>query len=305
VNRIDPRGKEDLVETEGEEEEAPAEEKGLDELSRRINCTLDTISSGLDVLGAIQSGDLFGTGFALTGFAANFENCSAEASGKKKSGPSEPGTCPLCFAAGTPVHTNRGDVPVEQIKVGDEVESRNSQTGTLEKEPVTALIAPHKGILLEMRIEGERTPLRPSLGHPFWVKRGTAEPDWVPADHMRVGDSYNHCKVSGAGWWRSPRSQARKRSTTSPSTKTTTTSSARLASSFTTQAAGNFLKWGISFDASTRYTGPTLDGYGGSPGPNVVDSGTRRNMLSQERELKKRFPGPLNCERGAGSNSMW
>jgi hypothetical protein len=68
---------------------------------------------------------------------------------------------------------------------------------------------------------------------------------------------------------------------------------------------GNFLKWGISFDASTLYTGPTLDGYGGSPGPNVVDSGTRRNMLSQERELKKRFPGPLNCERGAGSNSMW
>jgi hypothetical protein len=39
-----------------------------------------------------------------------------------------------------------------------------------------------------MRIEGERTPLRPSTGHSFWVKRGDAEPAWIESDKMRVGD---------------------------------------------------------------------------------------------------------------------
>jgi len=47
VNRIDPRGKEDLVEEEGAEEEAPAAEAREKQLSQRINCVLDTASSGL------------------------------------------------------------------------------------------------------------------------------------------------------------------------------------------------------------------------------------------------------------------
>jgi len=40
-----------------------------------------------------------------------------------------------------------------------------------------------------VRVEGERTPLRPSLGHPFWVKRGDAvDGVWMEAGTMRVGD---------------------------------------------------------------------------------------------------------------------
>jgi hypothetical protein len=51
-------------------------------------------------------------------------------------------------------------VPIEKIAVGDEVVSRNSKTGKLEDEPVTALTPKHKDSLLEVRVEGERTPLR-------------------------------------------------------------------------------------------------------------------------------------------------
>ena len=98
-------------------------------------------------------------------------------------------TCPLCFAAGTPVHTDHGGVPIEKVEVGDEVQSHNAKTGELENEPVTALTPQHKDSLLELRIEGERDPLRPSTHHPFWVKRGEIPGGrWIEAGNLRVGD---------------------------------------------------------------------------------------------------------------------
>ena len=72
--------------------------------------------------------------------------------------------------------------------MGDEVVSRNSVTGKLESEPVTALTPLHKDSLLEIRIEGEHDPLRPSTRHPFWVKRGEAQAAWIESGSMRVGD---------------------------------------------------------------------------------------------------------------------
>jgi len=79
-------------------------------------------------------------------------------------------------------------VPVEKIAVGDEVVARNRATGKLETRAVTALTTPHHDKLLEVRVEGEHDPLRPSTGHPFWVKRGEAQGAWIPAGEMRVGD---------------------------------------------------------------------------------------------------------------------
>ena len=180
VNRIDPRGKEDLVE-EGEEDEIPvAAEPGERALAARINCILDTAAGALNALSALESGDYLGGGVGAISLAVDWETCSGEASGKG-------GKC--CFAAGTPVHTNHGDVPVEKIEVGDEVESRNRDNGRLESKPVTALTPLHKDRLLELRIEGERTPLRPSIDHPFWVKRGDAQDgEWMLAGEMRTGD---------------------------------------------------------------------------------------------------------------------
>ena len=76
------------------------------------------------------------------------------------------------------------------VEVGDEVVSRNRTNGRFEPQHVTALTPSHQDKLVEMRIEGERTPLRPSTSHPFWVKRGdSADGGWTNAGQMRVGDS--------------------------------------------------------------------------------------------------------------------
>jgi Pretoxin HINT domain/A nuclease family of the HNH/ENDO VII superfamily with conserved AHH len=117
----------------------------------------------------------------LEQFSYNLENCSAEGEGTQ--------TCELCFAAGTPVHTDRGDVPIEKIQVGDEVIARNSKTGKLEKEPVTALTPRHTDALLELRIEAEHDALRPSTHHPFRARHGDDPVDtWVDSGKLNVGD---------------------------------------------------------------------------------------------------------------------
>jgi hypothetical protein len=80
-------------------------------------------------------------------------------------------------------------VPIEKIEVGDRVFSRNRQTGKTELRPVTALTPPHRDRLLELRIEGERTPLRPSTSHPFWAKRRAADPGhWIEAANLVAGE---------------------------------------------------------------------------------------------------------------------
>jgi hypothetical protein len=195
VDRIDPFGKSDLVEDEDAQAAPEAAEPGERQLASRINCILETSAGALNALSTIESGDILGSGFAAVSLVENWETCSGEATGKGggkggeggEGGGKGGGNC--CFAAGTPVHTNHGDVPVEKVVVGDEVVSRNRTNGKLESQHVTALTPPHKDNLVEVRVEGERTPLRPSLGHPFWVKRGDAvDGVWMEAGTMRVGD---------------------------------------------------------------------------------------------------------------------
>ena len=87
--------------------------------------------------------------------------------------------CELCFPDGTPVWTKKGKVAIEKIKVGDEVLSRNMQTGKLEYKKVTRLITPHQDKLIELLIAGETAVLRPTPSHPFFVKRAaTTQGDW-------------------------------------------------------------------------------------------------------------------------------
>jgi hypothetical protein len=67
--------------------------------------------------------------------------------------------------------------------------SRNRTTGEQEYKRVTALTAQHRDKLIELRIEGEPDPLRPSINHPFWVLRAPSQqPAWIVADSMRAGD---------------------------------------------------------------------------------------------------------------------
>jgi RHS repeat-associated protein len=181
VNRIDPSGREDLVE-EGEldEEESVAEEAEEEEIAEEINCDYDTDASLL--YAAIDYNFMEQE---LVGIETLPEECEAENEVTEE----EPINCDECFAAGTSIHTDQGDVPIEKVKVGDEVEARNSETGKLEPEPITALTPIHKDSLLEIRIEGERSPLRPSTHHPFWARHGDAPAQWINSADLRIGDS--------------------------------------------------------------------------------------------------------------------
>jgi RHS repeat-associated protein len=192
VDRVDPGGREDLEE-EGEIDLNVPESavEGEEYTAREASCILYTAASLVQLVDSSPE-----LGLLFTVLEINEAECDAEGErpGAHEPEPGEPEPEPepepgCCFAAGTPVHTNHGDVPVENIKIDDEVLSRNRATGKVEYEPVTALTPLHKDNLLEMRIEGERDPLRPAADHPFLVRRGDASSgDWILAGQMRVGD---------------------------------------------------------------------------------------------------------------------
>ena len=125
-------------------------------------------------------------GGAAAGEAAA-EGGDAAAEGADAADAAEP-PCPICFPAGTLVRTKHGPVTIDKIKVGDYVLSRNQKSGKLEYRRVTTLTKPHLDRLLELHIKGERKPLKPTLQHPFWIKRGDKEADWTKAGEMQVGD---------------------------------------------------------------------------------------------------------------------
>jgi hypothetical protein len=79
-------------------------------------------------------------------------------------------------------------VPIEKIRIGDEVRTRNIHSGKLEYKKVTALTAPHLDQLLEIKIAGEKEALRPTPSHPFWTRRGNSQATWIKAREMHVGD---------------------------------------------------------------------------------------------------------------------
>jgi RHS repeat-associated protein len=62
---------------------------------------------------------------------------------------------------------------------------------------------------------------------------------------------------------------------------------------------GGFLKWGVSQDPFTRYPGAFMRDKVIIP----LKSGARRVIISVERDLVERLPGPLNFEPWAGSRS--
>jgi RHS repeat-associated protein len=199
VNRIDPSGRDDTTEMAlGISWTAIQGYAAIYALGKSINCIYESEASAVRVLNGPQTGAAFeqllslrldeGTcaasavfsGFALGGMAyGGLQSLLAD---------TEPFAL-CCFAAGTIVHTDHGDVPIERIRIGDMVLSRNRTTGEQEYKRVTALTAQHRDKLIELRIEGEPDPLRPSINHPFWVLRAPSQqPAWIVADSMRVGD---------------------------------------------------------------------------------------------------------------------
>jgi hypothetical protein len=60
--------------------------------------------------------------------------------------------------------------------------------------------------------------------------------------------------------------------------------------------SGEYLKTGISKNPLTRYTKKFMD----EKVLDIIQSGTRREILNLERFIVERDPGPLNFERWAG-----
>lgn len=72
-----------------------------------------------------------------------------------------------CFIAGTPVWTQSGPQPIEQIAVGELVLSQDPLTGKLDYRPVVGTtIRPPTGVV-ELEVNGEK--IVATRGHRFWV----------------------------------------------------------------------------------------------------------------------------------------
>lgn len=87
-----------------------------------------------------------------------------------------------CFAAGTPIATRRGMVPIEDLKVGDLLLSRNMDDGTIAFQPVLRRITRPPNKQVTGTIEGNEVTA--TLGHPFRVK----DRKWVYARDLKAGD---------------------------------------------------------------------------------------------------------------------
>jgi hypothetical protein len=90
-----------------------------------------------------------------------------------------------CLAAGTPIWTESGPMPIEQIKVGDRVLSQNVQTGELAYKPVLRTTFRPPAALLELQTHGETIAC--TGGHPFWV----CGEGWVMGRNLAPGTRFH------------------------------------------------------------------------------------------------------------------
>ena len=88
-----------------------------------------------------------------------------------------------CFAAGTPVRTLTGVVPIEAVAVGDRVLTQDPETGGLSYQPVVATYHNRPASTLKLGIGGE--PIVSTPIHRFW-RPGEG---WVMARDLKVGDT--------------------------------------------------------------------------------------------------------------------
>jgi RHS repeat-associated protein len=108
-----------------------------------------------------------------------------------------------CFAAGTLVDTEFGLRPIEEIKVGDLVYSRNETTGDTKLKPVTALIPKHERLLWTVTLSVARTLSKKERkeivyqttdDHPWRLSSG----DWVQTAQLVRGMKLQRAKGEAA-----------------------------------------------------------------------------------------------------------
>ncbi|BFH17417.1 HINT domain-containing protein [Paenibacillus melissococcoides] len=87
-----------------------------------------------------------------------------------------------CFSAGTPVQTNSGFKPIEGIRVGDFVLTKDERTGKTGYNQVVELFQRQANETYQITVKG--ITITTTEEHPFWIPgRG-----WVEARHLKVGD---------------------------------------------------------------------------------------------------------------------
>jgi len=92
-------------------------------------------------------------------------------------------TSPYCFVAGTLVCTVDGEVPIEDIEVGDYVLAENPDTGEVDYKPVLETYEHDTYDVVYLTIDGEE--FTTTEGHPFY----TLERGFVKAGELRFSDT--------------------------------------------------------------------------------------------------------------------
>ena len=102
-----------------------------------------------------------------------------------------------CFAAGTPVETDAGPRPIETLRSGDRVLSRNEETGETAYQPITEILVNDQHSLWELQIvdsTGAIETHRVTYNHPYWV----VGVGWVGVANLKSGMQLETADGTGA-----------------------------------------------------------------------------------------------------------
>ena len=88
-----------------------------------------------------------------------------------------------CFVAGTTVWTEIGQVPIEDLRIGDRVLTQDPETGELSYQGIVDRTLRPPADILEVTLDGDLM-VASTTGHPFWVS-GTG---WKMAKELKDGD---------------------------------------------------------------------------------------------------------------------
>ena len=88
----------------------------------------------------------------------------------------------VCFVAGTMIKTDEGNIPIEEIQIGDEVFAHNPQTGETELKSVVNTFVNEASELIHIIYENEEIIC--TKEHPFY----SPAKGWVSASKLRAGD---------------------------------------------------------------------------------------------------------------------
>ena len=136
-----------------------------------------TALAGTAVIAACESESL--DDFAAYGETALLMTTFGAASGAMEARTYKPGNC---FIAGTLVMAQEGNIPIEEIAVGDYVWAWDEETGDVALKQVVETYVNETEELIHLSVNGEEVTCTP--GHPFY----SPVKGWTDATKLRAGD---------------------------------------------------------------------------------------------------------------------